>query len=290
MDHTTSRKKTRGTWPIHGWVGIILILIFWPLNWFLPGLRTHWGFFPLWLGYSLTIDAMVFYRKHTSLFTRSWKKYIALFLLSAPAWWLFELINERTQYWHYTAREAFTDFEYFAFATLSFSTVIPAVFGTAEWIGSFAWIQRMRPGPKFGTDKHTTLIFFVLGWTMLALMFIWPAYFPAFTWMSLYFIIDPVNVWLGNPSLLGYTEKRDWRPVIALWTASLVCGFFWEMWNIYANPKWIYTVPFVDFWHIFEMPLLGYLGYLPFALELFAMYHLLMGLTGTEKNYFQLLP
>ena len=30
---------------------------------------------------------------------------------------------------------------------------------------------------------------------------------------------------------------------------------------------WIYTVPFVQRWHVFEMPVLGYLGYLPFGLE-----------------------
>jgi hypothetical protein len=62
------------------------------------------------------------------------------------------------------------------------------------------------------------------------------------------------------------------------------------MWNMYAYPKWIYTVPFIDFWYVFEMPLLGYLGYLPFSLELFAMYHLIMGLLHREQNYLQILP
>ena len=32
------------------------------------------------------------------------------------------------------------------------------------------------------------------------------------------------------------------------------------------------------------MPLLGYGGYLPFALELFAMYHLIVGLAGQKKT------
>jgi hypothetical protein len=36
----------------------------------------------------------------------------------------------------------------------------------------------------------------------------------------------------------------------------------------------VYHVPFVDFWRIFEMPLLGYGGYLVFAWELFALYGL----------------
>ena len=39
------------------------------------------------------------------------------------------------------------------------------------------------------------------------------------------------------------------------------------------------------------MPLLGYLGYLPFALELFGLYHLVVGLLGLagEREYLQLL-
>lgn len=288
-EKSIDEKKTK-IWPLHGWIGILLIIIFWIFNWALSGLRTHWGFFPLWVGYALTVDAMAFYRKGSSLLTRHWKKYILLFAISAPAWWVFELVNERVQYWHYTAIEAFTDLEYFSLTTLSFTTVIPAVFGTAEWIGSFAWIQRMQNGPKIKTDKVTTVSFFMLGWIMLALLLIWPEYSPAFIWMWLYFVIDPINVWLGFPSLLAYTAARDWRPVIALWVASLICGFFWEMWNMYAYPKWIYTVPYIDFWHVFEMPLLGYLGYLPFSLELFAMYHLVMGLFKAERNYLQILP
>jgi hypothetical protein len=48
------------------------------------------------------------------------------------------------------------------------------------------------------------------------------------------------------------------------------------MWNFLSYPKWIYHVPFVGFLHVFEMPLLGYLGYIPFSWELFALYHLIV--------------
>ncbi|MBU1965254.1 MAG: hypothetical protein KKD24_05500, partial [Proteobacteria bacterium] len=51
-----------GKWPVHGWIGLALIALFWILNWSLPGTRAHWGFFPLWLGYSLFVDALVFCR------------------------------------------------------------------------------------------------------------------------------------------------------------------------------------------------------------------------------------
>jgi hypothetical protein len=47
--------------------------------------------------------------------------------------------------------------------------------------------------------------------------------------------------------------------------AGLLCGGLWEFWNFWAFPKWIYDIPALDFFPIFEMPILGYGGYVPFA-------------------------
>ena len=284
MERTYSREATERKFGIHGWIGITLALIFWALNWSLEGLRTHWGFFPMWLGYTLTVDALVLYRTGTSLLTRSWAKFIGLFLISAPAWWLFEAINVRTQNWVYLGAEQFTRWEYAFWATLNFSIVIPAVFGAAELMGSFKFVKNIKGGPVIRPDRRTTLIFFVTGWIMLALMIAWPLYFFPFVWLAVYFILEPLNIWLGNRSLAAYTKVGNWQPIVALWAGVLVTGFFWEMWNYFAYPKWIYQIPFVQVGHLFEMPLLGYGGYLPFALELFALYHLLVGILGWKKT------
>jgi hypothetical protein len=287
-----SAMKEPRTWPTHGWIGAVLVATFWALNWSLPGLRTQWGFFPLWLGYCLVVDALVHVRKGSSLLSRNPRGYVGLFLVSAPAWWLFELINWRTGNWLYQGREFFTSPEYFLLASLSFSTVMPAVFGTAELITTFPWIEKLRRGPVIPPKRGTVLAFFLAGWSMLALLLIWPRYFYPFVWVSLYFILAPVNVWLGNRSLTQYTARGDWRPIWALWIGGLICGFFWEMWNFYSYPKWVYHVPFVGFLHIFEMPILGYGGYLPFSLELFALYHLVTGLLGMGqvRHWIQILP
>ncbi len=291
-----SRKRTYssnlliGNFPIHGWIGLLLLSVFWVLNWSLDGLRTHWSFFPLWLGYALTIDALTYMRKGNSLFTRNIKAYALLFFVSVPSWWLFEAFNEGAQYWTYTQREAFSDVEYFFWASLSFSTVVPAMFGTAEWIGTFRWLQHLVKGPRIGRSRWIRVAMFVLGVVLLVCVLLFPAYSMAFIWMSLYFILDPLNYWLGNRTLLQNTAYRDWREVIALWTASLLCGFLWEMWNYYSSPQWLYTLPYVDFWHVFEMPLLGYLGYLPFSLELFALFHLFVSGKSRWQYYVQILP
>jgi hypothetical protein len=120
-------------------------------------------------------------------------------------------------------------------------------------------------------------------------MLIWPRIFFPFVWLSVYFILEPVNVWLGHISLARWTTHGDWRPVVALWVGVLTTAFFWEMWNFLSFPKWIYSVPWGGCCKVFEMPLLGYGGYLPFALELFAVYHLLDGLLGGRgETYVQL--
>ena len=229
--------------PFHGWMGIVLAALLWILNWSLTGPRTYWGFFPLWLGYCLAMDGLVFWRTGTSLLTRSLPRYIGLFLLSAPFWWIFEALNARTQNWIYDGAAQFTPLQYAFWTTLSFTTVLPAVFGSAEFFASFEFIKRMKRGLVIGSDKKTVLAFFLAGWTMLTLMLLWPKTFFLFIWVALYFILEPINIWLGNRSLADWTRHGNWRPVIALWLGALLTAFFWEMWNYFSYPKWLYHVP-----------------------------------------------
>ncbi len=276
-DLAETGAQTHARWPARGWVGLALVTAFWAVNWGLPGLRTHWAFFPLWLGFCLTIDALVYRRKGSSLLVRNARAYAWLFAISAPAWWLFEILNWRSQNWRYEGAQYFPGWLFVVLATLSFSTVMPAVFGAAELASTAAWLQRLADRirwPRVAPTRGTLIGFFVAGWLALALLLAWPRYFFGLLWVALYLIIEPINVWLGGRTILSYTARRDWRPVLALWAGVWLCAFFWEFWNFFSYPKWVYSVPFVGFLHVFEMPLLGYLGYLPFSLELFALYHL----------------
>lgn len=249
----------------------MLVGICWPLNWSLQGVRTAYLFFPLWLGYILVMDALVQRRTGSSLWTRSRRQFIGLFIVSAPVWWLFELINWRTQNWEYLGVENFGWLEYNALCTLSFSTVMPAVFETAEWLRSFGWMERFASGPRVPRTRRVCLAILLFGLAMLGLMLAWPWHFYSFVWMSLVLILEPLNCWSGRPHLLGRLCGGDWREVISLSFGALVCGFFWEMWNDRSYPKWIYHTPGVEFLRLFEMPLLGYFGYIPFAFELYLL-------------------
>ena len=264
-------RHKAGHWPVHGWIGLVLLAVCWPLNWTLPGIRTAYLFFPLWLGYILVVDALVQVRTGNSISTTSRKNFVLMFVVSAPVWWLFELINLRTANWEYLGRELFSSFQFNLLSTISFSIVVPAVFETAALIRSFDWMQRLRTGPRVAATSGVFLGLFAIGLAMLSAMLVWPKIFYPFTWTALVFILEPINHWTGRPHFLEELRRGDWRTVSSLVLAALVCGLFWEMWNYYSFPKWIYHIPVLGFWRIFEMPLLGYGGYVPFALELYAL-------------------
>jgi hypothetical protein len=263
--------KRSVVWARQWWLGLLLVAVCWPLNWMLPGMRTAYLFFPLWLGYVLVVDALVLSRTGTSLWSRSRRDFVLLFVASSPVWWLFELINGRTSNWEYLGSNAFTPLEYYALCTISFSTVMPAVFETAELARTFGWIDRVARGPRLPQTPRVNGGIFACGLGMLALTLVWPRCCYPFVWSSLVLILDPLNGWLGRQQLLHDLHRGDWRPVISLSVGALICGFFWEMWNYYSWPKWIYHTPGAQFLPIFEMPVLGYGGYVPFALELFAL-------------------
>jgi hypothetical protein len=91
-------------------------------------------------------------------------------------------------------------------------------------------------------------------------------------WVGFIFLLDPVNHRLRLPSLLGDLEHGHWSRFSSLLISGFVCGWFWEFWNYWAAAKWYYVFPMFQQFKIFEMPVPGYLGFLPFALECFVMY------------------
>jgi hypothetical protein len=256
---------------VRGRVGLLLVAVCWPLNWTLPGTRTAYLFFPLWLGYILVVDALVHRRTGSALWTRSRRGFALLFVLSAPAWWLFEVINNRTGNWEYRGAVGFTPLQYNALSTLCFSTVMPAVFETAELARTFRWVKSLRPSGRVPDTLRVNAGLWLAGSVMLALTLLWPRFFYPFVWISITFILEPVNRLLRRPHLLEWLADGDWRPVISLALGALICGFFWEMWNEWSWPQWVYHTPGANILHVFKMPLPGYGGYVPFALELFAL-------------------
>lgn len=192
-----------------------------------------------------------------------------LFVCSVPFWWIFEVLNLRLQNWVYRLPHHYSWLAYHTEASLAFSTVVPALFETAEFWSTLISRRSGRWRPLALSDRGW-LVFVVAGMVMFALVLTIPRFFFPLVWISLFFFVDPLVHVSGGATIASRVSVGSWRIVEVLFLAGLTCGFFWEMWNSRAMPKWTYDIPYADWFHLFEMPLLGYGGYLPFALETYA--------------------
>src|SRR5439155_834206 len=95
-------------------------------------------------------------------------------------------------------------------------------------------------------------------------------------WLGFIFFLEPLNYRIGAESLWRDLEQGRTSRLVSLLGAGLVCGIFWEFWNYWAQARWVYVFPIFHEWRIFAMPLPGYLGFPPFALECFVMFSFLV--------------
>jgi hypothetical protein len=276
--------------PSWGWFGLVTMLVSWVLNWLPTHPLSGLGFFTLWFGFILTLDGVNFWRRGASILSAHPWKFAQLFAFSIPFWWLFEAFNARVQNWQYHLDHPFGltwgPVSYNLMATLCFSTVLPVVM---EMTALFTTLPALRPRMARGTPeplvpRGTLIAEFVGGIVAIVLPLIWPHYAFGLIWVGPMLLLDATNAALRRRSAIGHLVAGDWRFVAALALATLACGFFWEMWNFWSLPKWSYTIPFVGFAKVFEMPILGFLGYLPFGVELFALYQFLLWATRQRDD------
>ena len=262
----------RHAFPWWGWAGLaggaaswLLAWNRWP--WFAP-LQAH-TFPMLWGCFILVVNALCRRRGGTCPMLAQPVRFALLFPASAVFWWLFEYLNRFVQNWYYTGAD-YPPLTYFTLASLSFATVLPAVVSVREWLLTFGRFQRQyqtKAGRPWRASRATALTLLGVSTGGLAGVGLWPDYlFPALWTAPLAIVLSLQMIGPGGP-LLAALGRGRWPVWAAAALSGLICGFFWEMWNYHSLARWVYAVPWVDRFHIFEMPLLGYAGYLPFGIE-----------------------
>ncbi len=266
--------------PWWGWPGLLLTFGSWTIAWsdipwFAP--VRPFIFPPLWLGYVISINGMTHaLGGHAPLLQRP-RTFVGLFPLSALFWWYFEYLNRFVENWHYVGIADLSGAAYVLHASLAYATVLPAVVSTTEWLYAL-----FLPGPS-GAKLHvrgssgrfmaaTTL---VAASAALAAVGVWPNELYSLLWVAPLLLLLGLQGIVRERTILHGLALGDWRGLYLPALAALQCGVFWEMWNFYAGAKWIYSIPYVQRYTIFEMPLLGYAGYLPFGIECAAVAALL---------------
>ncbi|MBW1730919.1 MAG: hypothetical protein JRH08_11205 [Deltaproteobacteria bacterium] len=265
-------ERSGRRFPWWGWTGVACGVASWVLAWtrfsWFSTFQPH-TFTPLWLSFIVTVNALSYKRKARCMMTHNRAFFLALFPISAAFWWLFEYLNRFVQNWHY-AGVNFGAFQYGLFASISFSTVLPAVLGVQELVLTFGWVQRgfVRWVSLPAVRSKTWALGGLIG-AGLALfgIGIFPNALFSMLWVAPLLIIISIQILMGEIHVVWGLADGDWREAISAACAALICGWFWEMWNYWSLAKWHYTVPLVDRFHVFEMPILGYAGYLPFGIE-----------------------
>jgi Domain of unknown function (DUF4332) len=209
---------------------------------------------------------------------------LSLFAWSAVFWFFFELLNWRLADWYYV-NVPDDRWARWIGISLAFATVLPAIFLAARLLESWGALRVVRTTPMRVTAtglRLTTLA----GVVFLVLPLVWPRWFFPLVWGATTLLAEPAlyrreRRW----SLIGDLERGEIGRICRLLIGGAGIGLLWELFNSVARSRWIYTVPGLDGLKVFEMPLLGFLGFPVFALECWSVFHLLacFGISTPEE-------
>jgi len=193
-------------------------------------------------------------------------RHLAYLAYASVLWWtLFEIVNLRLGNWFYVMSPAGRPLRW-ASGVVAFATVLPAITVTVTLIENLGWLRTVRVTPLSWTPRKRAAVL-ALGIVSVVLPLAWPDVFYPLIWGSVIFLLEPWNRDHARRSFLRDLEQGEAGPFVRTLLAGLVCGALWEVWNYWARTKWMYTVPGFEDLKLFEMPVLGFLGFPPFAVE-----------------------
>jgi len=277
-----SRPSKKAPLPWWFYLGTVMMLFFWWLMWSHStafGELVYWSFSPLWWGFILLLDGIVYRRNNgVSLINNKPLLMSIAYLVSIGGWVYFEFYDYFVLgNWYYPqAYDA-------PWSKLTLTLEFLVTYGTIT-VAFFEWHALFRTFPAFPARYKngwkmpiTGNGLIIAGSILTALMVVFPYPFFWVVWIGPFAIISGalMNAGIDN-TFSRIKENGDWSDGILMGLASLFNGFVWEFWNYGSvhlgittptNPNyWDYNIPYVDVIHIFsDMPLLGYWGYIPFG-------------------------
>ena len=267
--------------PVHTQAAIEAIEKSSPPATFLAGIARFVAFnmTPLaWFGYMFLIEGVLTMQRGRSPVRQRPHHFALLFLASVFIWCIFDWINFYSiRAWRYIGMPPGT-IDRLPGYVIAFGAIVPGMLMSGQALlnlGLFNW-ARIRP---WRMPRWAPILSLVVGLGM----FIWPLvhHDPVTNltlWTSLVFLLDPINLALGRPSMLGDWRNGWFGRTLAAFAGGLICGFLWEFWNYWALSKWVYNLPFLgSAEHIkyFEMPVIGLLGFLPFGIECWIIWQMM---------------
>ena len=250
----------------------------------------HWMTPIVWTAYILFVDALLYRIKGWSPLLNGRLEFLLVCVTSIGGWWLCEFYNAPRfwksnfeLWWHYHNLEPNLMLRRVGY-DWAFATIFPLLFLTAEVLRTTVF-KRTDQGRQFKPSNPLLIVLIIIGAIGVLLPLIYPSpWYAPVIWLSFVLLLDPINARRGYPSITGDIGRGDWRRLWSLLVSGLFCGFLWEFFNYWAISKWTYTVPYFGNIKIFEMPILGYLGFPPFAVECWVIYIFVRSLLQPQKK------
>src|SRR5437763_12148461 len=130
--------STKTRFPIHGFVGLAIIIAAEYLLFSGNQFVGHWMTPVVWTGYILFVDALVYRFDGRSLLMNDRLEFLAVAIISIGSWWLFEFYNaprfwnsNLELWWHYHNLEPNLMLRRVGY-DWAFATIFPSLFITAE--------------------------------------------------------------------------------------------------------------------------------------------------------------
>ncbi|MFI5038089.1 MAG: DUF4332 domain-containing protein [Solirubrobacterales bacterium] len=233
-----------------------------------------WLYEAAWYPTIVLMAALVARREGADPFTAHPVHALSVFAWSAVFWFFFELLNWRLANWYYVNVPA-GRLERWVGISLAFATVLPAIFLAARALEAWGVVRSVRTTPMRVTPAGLRVTAFA-GAVFLVLPLAWPRYFFPLVWGATTLLAEPA-LYRREPrwSLIADLERGELGRIVRLLLGGAAIGLLWELYNSFARSRWIYTVPGLEGLKIFEMPLLGFVGFPVFALECWSVFHLL---------------
>jgi len=246
-----------------------------------PAWLIHWGDVPLFWGAVLVLDGIVYKRSGgKSLVPIVPQELFGIGVASMTGWMIFEYMNFFVDdNWYYPFGNIFSREKFLLYAFIVSSGLLPLAF---EWYLLFLTFpklaNRFRNGMKIVLSKSAKNIVLILALVSMFVASLFPSYLFFVLWVSppviLGIVLNKIGVWTPFDTI----AKGNWAPVLLSALTYFVTGFTLEGQNylsaihdgqnvLFTNTPayWQYSLPYVNVAHVFEMPILGYFGYLPFG-------------------------
>jgi hypothetical protein len=277
---------------IHLWIGLGFLVIFQIALFMRLEPVTTYFYSLIWWSYIVLIDGIIYRLRGNSLIVNRTRLFFLLIPWSVVIWLVFEGFNLVLKNWHYVGVPKEIIFRWPGYF-VAYGTVLPAILETRDLLSTLGIFEKSRLTPIPVKDSwYRPLI--IIGTLCLILSLLFPQYCFPLIWLGFIFLLEPFNHRTGRPSLLNDLKEGKIGNLYQLLLSGMICGLLWEFWNFWAVAKWIYTVPWVGQIKLFEMPVLGFFGFPPFAVECFVLVHFLRLFesrpAGKKKIFWQAVP